>query len=66
MKTPMYTKMRDLVRANGMEQRALARKMGISEGRLSLMLNGKRRISVDDFLDFCEAVGVEPKTLYES
>jgi hypothetical protein len=34
--------------------------MGLSESQVSLLLNGKRRLTVEDYLSFCWAISVSP------
>jgi len=65
-RTPMYEKIRGYVTANNLSRKVIAANMGISESRLSLMLNGKRRITVEDYMDFCQAIAVDPCKFYES
>ena len=43
-----------------LSQKLIAKNMNISEGRLSLMLNGKRRMTVEDYLNLCNAMAVSP------
>jgi transcriptional regulator with XRE-family HTH domain len=43
-----------------LSQKLIAKNMNISEGRLSLMLNGKRRMTVEDYLSLCNAMAVSP------
>ena len=43
-----------------LSQKLIAKNMNISESRLSLMLNGKRRMTVDDYLKICSAIAVPP------
>ena len=66
MDMPMHKKMQTYVKTNNLSQRAIAANMKISESRLSSMLNGNRRITVEDFFDFCNAIAVDPKRFYES
>lgn len=63
---PMHEKMREYVMTNHLSRKIIASNMGISESRLSLMLSGKRRVTVDDFMDFCQAIAVDPRKFYES
>ena len=43
-----------------LSQKLIAKNMNISESRLSLMLNGKRRMTVEDYLKICSAIAVSP------
>lgn len=56
----IYDKMRDYVVRNDLSQRVIALNMGITESQVSLLLNGKRRLTVEDYLNFCRAISVSP------
>jgi transcriptional regulator with XRE-family HTH domain len=56
----IYDKMRDYVIRNDLSQRIIALNMGITESQVSLLLNGKRRLTVEDYLSFCRAISVSP------
>lgn len=56
----IYDKMRDFVVRNDLSQRVIAANMGITESQVSLLLNGKRRLTVEDYLSFCQAISVSP------
>ena len=56
----IYDKMRDYVVRNDLSQRVIALNMGIAESQVSLLLNGKRRLTVEDYLSFCRAISVSP------
>ena len=66
MKRPMHEKLREYVDAHHLVQKKIAADMGISAPRVSLMLNGKRGITVDDYFDFCRALKINPVMFYES
>lgn len=65
VRIPMHEKMREYVTANHLSRKIIAANMEISESRLSLMLNGKRRVTVDDYMDFCQAIAIDPRKFYE-
>lgn len=52
--------MREYVVANDLSQKVIAINMGITESQVSLLLNGKRRLTVEDYLNFCRAISVSP------
>lgn len=58
---PMYKKLRDYIAENDLQQKTIALNAGISESRLSYMLSGKRKLTVDDFIVICAAMGASPK-----
>lgn len=66
VRIPMYERMRTYVTMNNLSRKVIAANMGISESRLSLMLNGKRRITVEEYMDFCQAIAVDPRKFYEA
>ena len=43
---------------NGIKQSIISEKTGISEPKLSMMLNGKRRIEVTEYFRICDSLGV--------
>lgn len=63
---PIYKKIKDYVDSNGISRKLIANNACISESQLSLMLNGKRKISVDDYEALCKAMAVDPCKFYET
>ena len=51
---------KDYVTEKRLSQKQIAKNMDITEPRLSLMLNGKRKMTVDDYLSLCKAIAVSP------
>ena len=51
---------KDYVTEKKLSQKQIAENMDITEPRLSLMLNGKRKMTVDDYLSLCKAIAVPP------
>lgn len=66
MKVPMHERVRAYVDANGLSRKLIAANMHISESRLSLILNGKRRMTVDDYENICKAIAIDPAKFYYS
>lgn len=66
MKRPTHELMKAYLLDRNLQQKAVAADMHISESRLSYMLNGGRRVTVDDFFRFCAAVGADPAALYNA
>lgn len=60
MQEPICKMLNDYVIANGLSRKVIAANMKISEPRLSLMLNGKRRLTIEDYVSFCNAIAVSP------
>lgn len=53
-------KIKRYVVENGIKQSAIAKKANIREDTFSMILNGKRKISVDEYITICIAMGVSP------
>lgn len=51
---------KDYVTEKRLSQKQIAENMDITEPRLSLMLNGKRKMTVDDYISLCKAIAVPP------
>lgn len=62
--TPMYEKLRNYIDSGNISRKLVAQNADISESQLSLMLNGKRRISVEDYEKLCRAMAVEPARFF--
>lgn len=45
----------------GLKQRTIAKKAGIGEQTLSDILNGRRQLKADVFIDICAALGESPE-----
>jgi transcriptional regulator with XRE-family HTH domain len=53
-------RVREYIVGKDLSQKIIAENMNTSEARLSLMLTGKRRMTVDDYLAICKAISVPP------
>lgn len=60
MEKPIYEMMSEYVRMNNLSQKIIALNMGCSESQVSLILSGKRRLLLDEYLNFCRAIAVSP------
>ena len=60
MEKPIFEAMREYVNANDLSQKVIALNMGCSESQVSLILSGKRRLLLDEYLSFCRAIAVSP------
>ena len=58
----VHDRVRQHIRRMEVRQGWLARRMGVSEGALSLMLTGKRRMTVDELERLCAILCVSPET----
>ena len=63
---PIWENIKDYVTEKKLSQKQIAENMNITEPRLSLMLNGKRKITVDDYLSICKAIAVPPTKFLNS
>ena len=59
-RTPIWECIKDYVNEHKLSQHLIAENMDITESRLSMMLNGKRKITVDDYIRLCKAIAVPP------
>lgn len=58
--------MRKYIEKSGIKQKHVASKAGIDESSLSLILNGKRKCAVDEYLRLCNALQVTFSEFIES
>lgn len=58
-------RIRELRRASGMSQEALAEKMGISSKYLSSIERGKENPTLDTFISLAAALGVEFRDIFD-
>lgn len=54
-------KLNDYLKGHGISQAFLAEKLGISRTRMSMMLNGKRKMTADDLIKICKILKVSPE-----
>lgn len=52
--------MRKYIRDNGVKQGYIARRAGLTDAKISLLLSGKQKMNVDEYYDLCSAMGVKP------
>ena len=60
----MHERVKNYITERGLSQKLIAANMNITESRLSLILNGKRRMTVDDYEMICRAMAVDPARFY--
>ncbi len=61
MRTPIYQKLRRYMNDQGISRKQVAISMKISESKLSLILSGQRRLTVDEYLNMCTALALPPQ-----
>lgn len=62
--TPVYERVSAAVKESGFKQKAIAHRIGVSEQVFCAMLSGERKISADEFLGLCTALGKTPNDLF--
>ena len=62
----MHERVKRYIGDRGLSQKIIAANMGIPESKLSLLLNGKRRMTVDDYESICRAMAVDPARFYQA
>lgn len=55
----VYQKVALYISENGIKQKFISDKTGISENILSMMLNGKRKMDADEFVEIIIALNVD-------
>lgn len=55
---------RSILKEKGLKQKAIAKKINMSERQFSDLLNGRKRIDCDDIPLLCSALGVTPNQLF--
>lgn len=61
----VYEKVRAYLDENGLKQKAVAQKAGISNVTFNAILNGKRTLYADDLRAICLALDVSPEKFIE-
>lgn len=59
-------KLKSFISTHGIKQKFISEKTGIEEGKLSKILNGKRKCTADEFIRICSALNVKPEIFIES
>lgn len=52
-----------LIEMKGFKKKAIAEKMGYSENQFSALLNGRRKVSLEDIIQICNLLEVEPNDI---
>jgi len=60
-----YEALKFKIDSSGMKQKAVALKAGMKENHLCLILNGKRKCEVGEYISLCNALDIEPGTFVE-
>lgn len=54
----LWKKIREYIESNGLKHGVIAKKSNLSLQSFSAMLNGKRKITADEYFMICQALGV--------
>ena len=55
----IYQKISKYITENGIKQKYISEKSGIPENALSMILNGKRKLDADEFVEIILVLGVD-------
>lgn len=54
----LYERIRDFIEKSGLKFGVVAERVGIPMNTFSAMMNGKRKITAEEYFSICEALGV--------
>lgn len=54
-----FRKMKNFFEEHGIKQKYIARKTGITERTLSLIMNGKRKCTLEEYVKLCRLAGCD-------
>ncbi len=63
---PMYLRVKRYINGQPVCRKQVAINMGITESQLSLLLSGKRRLTVDEYVRLCNAISVSPMFFFDA
>lgn len=55
----VYQKMSEYINSNGIKQKYISEKTGIAENVISMILNGKRKMDADEFVEMVIALKLD-------
>ena len=58
-------KLKSIREALGIEQIVVAERLGVTKQMVSMMERGLRKINLDQFVEWCDALGVKPSEVLE-
>lgn len=62
----LRTLLREARLEKGLKQADLAAKLGVPQSYISKYESGERRLDVIEFIDLCEALGIDPAIIFSS
>lgn len=58
---PIYKRLHNYVVRNEICQKTVALDAGLTQAKLSQLLNGRRRLFLEDYVRICGALGLDPR-----
>lgn len=62
----VQSKVAQYLKEQGIKQSWLAQKTGLTDNMISGILNGKRKMTADEFVRICKAIGKNPNDFMEA
>ena len=62
----VQSKVAQYLEGQGIKQSWLAQKTGLTDNMISGILNGKRKMTADEFVRICKAIGKNPNDFMEA
>ena len=62
----VQSKVAQYIEEQGIKQSWLAQKTGLTDNMISGILNGKRKMTADEFVRICKAIGKNPNDFMEA
>lgn len=62
----VQSKVAQYLEEHGIKQSWLAQKTGLTDNMISGILNGKRKMTADEFVRICKAIGKNPNDFMEA
>jgi plasmid maintenance system antidote protein VapI len=59
-KMAIFERIAEYLEENYLQQKLLSDKTGIQQNKISAMLNGNRKITADEYIQLCDALGLDP------
>ena len=57
---------KNIIEQRGYKKKAIAEKMGYKETQFSDLLNGRRTVKLDDIIQLCDILDVEPNDIIKT
>ena len=63
-KPKVYQRLDAYIQKRGFKQRTIAEKAGLTQNQMSMILNGKMKLSADDLDAICQAMECSPSKIF--